>query len=61
LSVIARRQFEEAGVAVIELPMLYTAEFERAQLQTLADVLEDLAQVDDQKENVVPSKNVRRR
>ena len=40
LAVRARKQFEEAGVEVIELPMLYTSEFARPQLEMLADALE---------------------
>ena len=43
----ARNQFEAAGVEVVELPMLYTAEFARPQLQTLAGALERLADGDE--------------
>jgi len=40
LAARAHKQFEEAGVEVIELPMLYTPEFARPQLEMLADALE---------------------
>jgi anion-transporting ArsA/GET3 family ATPase len=36
----AHKQFEEAGIEVIRLPMLYTAEFARPQLEILAGALE---------------------
>jgi anion-transporting ArsA/GET3 family ATPase len=40
----ARKQCEHAGVEVIELPMVYTAEFARPQLEFLADGLDYVAQ-----------------
>jgi anion-transporting ArsA/GET3 family ATPase len=46
----ARRNFAEAGVEVLELPMLYTAEFARPQLEILAGAFDHLAQRDDEKE-----------
>jgi anion-transporting ArsA/GET3 family ATPase len=46
LAARAHQQFEEAGVEVIELPMLYTSEFGRAQLEMLAGTLDQLAQED---------------
>jgi anion-transporting ArsA/GET3 family ATPase len=61
LAVLARQQFEDEGVAVIELPMLYTSGFERAQLQVLAGVLDRVAQTDNRKEPIFASENVRRR
>lgn len=39
----AHQQFAEAGVEVIELPMLYTSEFARPQVEILADALDRLA------------------
>jgi anion-transporting ArsA/GET3 family ATPase len=36
----ARKQFEKAGIEVIELPMLYTSELARSQLEILAAALE---------------------
>jgi anion-transporting ArsA/GET3 family ATPase len=59
LAALARKQFEDEGVAVIELPMLYTSEFERAQLELLAQVLDHVAHTDKRKELILPSKNVR--
>jgi anion-transporting ArsA/GET3 family ATPase len=44
LAARAYEQFEEAGVEVIELPMLYTSEFARPQLEILAGALDGLAQ-----------------
>jgi len=44
----ARKQFEHAGVEVIGLPMLYTAEFARPQLESLADTLDYVNQRDHQ-------------
>jgi hypothetical protein len=61
LAALARKQFEDEGVAVIELPMLYTSEFERAQVELLARVLDRVAHADTRKELVLPSKNVRSR
>jgi anion-transporting ArsA/GET3 family ATPase len=43
LAVRARQQFEEAGVEVIELPMLYTSEFARPQVEMLATAFDRLA------------------
>jgi len=40
LAARAQGQFDRAGVEVIELPMLYTPEFARPQLEILASVLE---------------------
>jgi hypothetical protein len=42
LALRAHRQFLEAGVDVIELPMLYTAEFARPQLEILASALDQV-------------------
>jgi hypothetical protein len=39
----AHKQFDQAGVEVIELPMLYTSEFARPQLEMLAGALDRLA------------------
>ena len=39
-AVRAHKQFEEAGVEVIELPMLYTSEFARPQIEMLAGAIE---------------------
>jgi anion-transporting ArsA/GET3 family ATPase len=39
----AHQQFEEAGLEVIELPMLYTAEFARPQIELLAGLFHRLA------------------
>jgi len=44
LAARAHRQFQETGVEVIELPMLYTAEFARPQIATLAGALDQLVQ-----------------
>jgi arsenite/tail-anchored protein-transporting ATPase len=43
LAVHAHKQFEHAGVEVIELPMLYTSEFARPQVEVLATALDGLA------------------
>ena len=43
LAVRAHKQFEEAGVEVIELPMLYTSEFARPQVEMLAAAFDRLA------------------
>ena len=43
LAARAYEQFEEAGVEVIELPMLYTSEFARPQVEILAGALDRLA------------------
>jgi anion-transporting ArsA/GET3 family ATPase len=42
LAARAHKQFDEAGVEVIDLPMLYTAEFARPQVEVLADGLAHL-------------------
>jgi hypothetical protein len=42
LAACARKQFEQAGIDVIELPMLYTSEFGRSQLEMLAGILDRL-------------------
>ncbi len=44
LAASAHKQFKKAGVEVIELPMLYTSEFARPQVEVLAGVLAHLAQ-----------------
>ena len=44
LAARAHKQFDEAGVEVIDLPMLYTAEFARPQVEVLADGLAHLTQ-----------------
>ncbi len=44
LAASAHKQFKKAGVEVIELPMLYTSEFARPQVEVLASVLAHLAQ-----------------
>jgi Mrp family chromosome partitioning ATPase len=43
----ARKQFRAASVEVIELPMLYTAEFARPQLEILAATFDRVAHEDD--------------
>jgi len=55
----ARRQFEEAGVEVIELPMLYTSQFARPQLEMLAATLDRLARQDNQEESNLHPQHVR--
>jgi Mrp family chromosome partitioning ATPase len=61
LAALARRQFEDEGIAIIELPMLFTSAFGRAQLQVLAGVLDPVARNDNQKESIFAAKNVRGR
>jgi len=56
----AHKQFREAGVEVIELPMLYTSEFARPQLEMLASRFDGLAQQDAKEESDLPPKHVRR-
>jgi energy-coupling factor transporter ATP-binding protein EcfA2 len=41
MAAYARQQFELAGIKLLELPMLYTAEFGRAQMEILAAALAD--------------------
>nr|AEQ20511.1 ArsA-type ATPase efflux pump protein [uncultured bacterium CSL144] len=43
LAVRAHKRFEDSGVEVIELPMLYTSEFARPQIEILATALDRLA------------------
>jgi hypothetical protein len=43
LAAHARSQFEDAGIEVAELPMLYTSEFARPQLEILAGELDSYA------------------
>jgi anion-transporting ArsA/GET3 family ATPase len=47
MAVQARKQFRAAPVEVIELPMLYTAEFSRSQLETLASTFGRVSHEDD--------------
>jgi anion-transporting ArsA/GET3 family ATPase len=54
LAARARRQLAEAGVDVIELPMLYTSEFARPQLEMLAGALGRLAQLDNKEASTLP-------
>jgi undecaprenyl pyrophosphate synthase len=58
LATRAHKQFEEAGVEVIDLPMLYTAEFARPQVEMLAGALAHLAQED--RQGLTPANHVRR-
>jgi arsenite/tail-anchored protein-transporting ATPase len=44
LATCAHKQFEAAGVEVVELPMLYTSEFARPQIEMLAGALDRLKQ-----------------
>jgi hypothetical protein len=46
LAARAHQRFLDAGVEVIDLPMLYTPKFGRPQLESLADVLERVARKD---------------
>jgi len=59
LAARARSQFEEAGFEVIELPMLYTSEFARPQLEMLAAALDRLARRDNKERSNLHSKHVR--
>jgi anion-transporting ArsA/GET3 family ATPase len=59
LAARARKQFERVGVEVIELPMLFTSEFARPQLEILAGTLDRLARSENKEESTRTPKHVR--